>query len=141
VESAFGTVLLVVVIVGGLVAVALSLTSSRLYDRIGHGGLSLRDGTDRPAAETLPAVAAAERAEEIRQLLEARNVRRARQGKPPLDVDAEAARLTAPIADAGIEAEVRQLVLARNERRARQGKPPLDVEAEVRRQLAELGEV
>jgi hypothetical protein len=141
VEAAFGTVLLVVVIVGGLVAVALSLTSARVYDRIGRGGLSLRDGTDRPAAEPPPAIASAERAEEVRQLLEARNARRIRQGKPPLDVEAEAARLLAPVADPGLAAEVRQLVVARNERRARQGKPPLDVEAEVRRQLADLGGV
>jgi hypothetical protein len=141
VESALGTVLLVVVIVGGLVAIALALTSARVYERIGHGGLSLRDGTDRPAAEPPPAVAAAEREEEIRQLLEARNARRVRQGKPPLDVEAEIARLGAPAADPALEAEVRQLVVARNERRARQGKPPLDVEAEVRRQMADLGGV
>ena len=72
-------------------------------------------------------------------MLEARNARRVRQGKAPLDVEAEAARLQAPAADPGLEAEVRQLVVARNERRARQGKPPLDVEAEVRRQLTDLG--
>jgi hypothetical protein len=141
VEAAFGTVLVVVVIVAGLVAIALTLTSGRLYDRIGRGGLSLRDGADRPAAEPPPAVASAQREEEIRQLLEARNARRVRQGKPPLDVEAEAARLLTPVADPGLEAEVRQLVVARNERRARQGKPPLDVEAEVRRQLADLGGV
>jgi hypothetical protein len=141
VQAAFGTVLVVVVIVAGLVAIALALTSSRLYDRIGRGGLSLRDGTDRPATEPPPAMAAAQRDEEVRQLLEARNARRVRQGKPPLDVEAEAARLLAPVADAGLEAEVRQLVVARNARRVRQGKPPLDVEAEVRRQLADLGGV
>lgn len=140
-ESAFGTVLLVVVIVSGLVAVAVALTSARVYDRIGHGGLSLRDGTDRPAAELTPALAAAEQQEEVRQLVEARNARRARQGKPPLDVEGEVARLLAPVPDPGLEAEVRQLVVARNERRARQGEPALDVEAEVRRQLADLGGV
>jgi hypothetical protein len=139
VESALGTVLLVVVAVGGLVAIALVLTSASAYDRIGRGGLSLRDGSDLPAAKPPPAMAAAERDEEIRQMLEARNARRVRQGKEPLDVEAEAARLKAPAADPGLEAEVRQLVVARNERRARQGKPPLDVEAEVRRQLTQLG--
>ena len=138
-ESALGTVLLVVVAVGGLVAIALVLTSASAYDRIGRGGLSLRDGTDLPATEPPPAMAAAERDEEIRQMLEARNARRVRQGKEPLDVEAEAARLKAPVTDPGLEAEVRQLVVARNERRARQGKAPLDVEAEVRRQLTQLG--
>ena len=96
-EAAFGTVLVVVVIVGGLIAVALSLTSARLYDRIGRGGLSLRDGTDRPAAEPPPAIASAERAEEVRQLLEARNARRLRQGKPPLDVETEVRRQLADL--------------------------------------------
>ncbi len=62
---------------------------------------------------------------------------------PPLDIDAEVARLLDAGAagsghDPGSPAEVRQLVVARNERRARQGLEPLDVEAEVKRTLDEL---
>jgi hypothetical protein len=141
VEEAFGTVLVVVVAVGGLVAIATFLTSGRLYDHIGRGGLSLRDGSDRPAGETAPGpgASAAEREAEIRQMLAARNERRVRQGKEPVDVDEELARLAAPTVDPALRAEIRQLVVARNERRARQGREPLDVEAEVERQVQDLG--
>jgi hypothetical protein len=87
------------------------------------------------------AVASAERDAEIRQLLNARNDRRARRGQEPVDVEAELQRLTAPApatSDPGLREEVRSLVVARNERRARQGKEPLDVETEIDRQLREL---
>ena len=80
--------------------------------------------------------------EELRQLLEAKSLRRQRRGQAPLDIDAEMAALSKPAAtprDDALREEVRQLVLARNERRARQGKPPLDVEAEIERQLSEFG--
>jgi hypothetical protein len=139
VEEAFGTVLVVVVAVAGLVAIATFLTSGSLYERIGRGGLSLRDGSDRPATEPSGAAAAAQREDEIRQMLTARNERRARQGRPPLDVEAELARLTAASVDPALRAEIRQLVIARNERRLRQGRPPLDVEAEVEREVRRLG--
>jgi hypothetical protein len=79
-----------------------------------------------------------ERDEEIRQLLGARNERRARKGEAPLDVEAELKRLTGPAVDPGLKQEIRQLVVARNERRQRAGKPPLDVDAEVERQMREL---
>jgi hypothetical protein len=79
------------------------------------------------------------RDDEIRQMLEARNERRARRGQPPLDIEAELAALVRPSADPGLEGEVRELVIARNERRVRMGRPPLDVDAEVARQLRELG--
>jgi hypothetical protein len=85
-------------------------------------------------------VAASEREAEIRQMLEARNARRLRQGKEPLDLDAELAALDRPAADPGLAAEVRQLVEARNARRLRQGKEPLDVDAEVARRLRELAD-
>jgi hypothetical protein len=83
----------------------------------------------------------AERDDEIRQMLTARNARRESRGQAPLDVEDELHRLTreAPkTADPALEAEVRQLVVARNERRVRAGKPPLEVDAEVQRQLREL---
>src|SRR4051794_41780682 len=75
-----------------------------------------------------------ERDAEIRQMLGARNDRRARQGKAPLDVEAGLKRLTGPVVDSGLRAEIRQLAIARNERRARAGRGPLDGDAEAQRQ-------
>ena len=79
---------------------------------------------------------------EIRQMLGARSERLIRAGKPPLDIDAEVARLLGPSQPEGLEPgiteEVRQLVVARNERRVRQGLEPLEVEAEVARTLEEF---
>jgi hypothetical protein len=82
---------------------------------------------------------------EIRQMLNARSERLVRQGHPPLDIDAELARLQLPDAgaaggshDSALAAEVRGLVHARNERRERRGLEALDVEVEVQRTLAEL---
>jgi hypothetical protein len=133
--------LLVVIGVSALalvVAVIALATSGGSYDRIGRGGLSI--GEDRPAAPRAPAlqVSAAERDAEIRQLLEARNARRAARGEAPVDVEAELRALTAPAADPELAAEVRQLVEARNARRIARGEPPLDVEAEVSKRLRGL---
>jgi hypothetical protein len=130
-------VIFVVVVVAALVAIVTLFGRSKAYEQIGRGGLSLRDETYKP--EPTGAGAVRERDEEIRQMLAARNERRARRGEAPLDVEAELARLTAPVVDPALEAEVRSLVIARNERRARRGQPPLDVEEEVARQLRELG--
>jgi hypothetical protein len=137
-QDAFGIVLVVVVIVAAVVAIVTLGGFGRAYDEIGRGGLSLRDGSDLPAREPTPALAAGERDEEIRQMLQARNARRVRQGREPLDIEAEMAALSRPAVDPGLAAEVRQLVVARNARRARQGKEPLDVEAEVARRLRDL---
>ena len=137
IEEAFGTVLLLVVIAATIAAV-ISMHGAR-YDHVGRGGLF----EDEPQRRPTPApVAAAERDDEIRQMLTARNARREARGQAPLDVEEELHRLTrqaAPAADPALEQEVRQLVIARNERRQRAGKAPLDVEEEVRRQLRELG--
>jgi hypothetical protein len=142
VQDAFAIVLFSVIGVGLVVGVVTFFMRSGLYDQIGRGGLSL-DTPDRPRGGPPPSSPAAlrERDDEIRQMLEARNERRARRGEAPLDIDAEVAKLTAPapVADPGLVEEVRQLVVARNERRARAGEPPLDVDAEVERQLRELG--
>jgi hypothetical protein len=140
VQEAFGIVIVVVVVLAAIVAVVAAAGSGRAYDQIGRGGLSLGDGADRPAREPTPSVAAGEREAEIRQMLEARNARRLRQGKEPLDLDAELAALERPAVDPGLAAEVRQLVEARNARRLRQGKEPLDVDAEVARRLRELAD-
>jgi hypothetical protein len=143
VQDAFWIVLLVVVVGASIVAVITFALSEKTYAQIGRGGLSLRDGSDRPAAEPLSGTGfEAVREDEIRQMLQARNERRERRGQPPLDVEAELASLLrpafAPTADPALAAEIRDLVIARNERRVRMGKEPLDVDAEVARQLREL---
>ena len=141
-QDAFWIVLVVVVVGASVVAVITFALSDKTYAQIGRGGLSLRDGADRPAAEPLSGAGfEAVRDDEIRQMLEARNERRVRRGQAPLDVEAELATLVrpaAPVADPALVAEIRDLVIARNERRVRMGKEPLDVEAEVARQLREL---
>jgi hypothetical protein len=138
VQDAFGIVLFVVVALAIVAAVWAAIGTGELYRQIGRGGLSLGDGEDRPARPATGAAAIGERDAEIRQMLEARNARRASRGQDPLDVDAELAQLTRPAADPALEAEVRQLVEARNQRRVRAGKEPLDVELEVERQLRDL---
>lgn len=138
-QDAFGVVIFAVVGVCTVIALLTFAGARRSYDQIGRGGLSIRDDEEslRPAPVS-GAAATRERNDEIRQMLEAKNARRARRGEEPLDIDAELARLTAPALDPALRDEVRQLVIARNERRARQGKEPLDVDAEVERQLADL---
>ena len=142
--DALPVVIVGVTVLAALIALGTLASSGRSWDQMGRGGLSLRDGSDRPAHEPggggSGAAAVRERDEEIRQLLEARNARRRARGLEPVDVEAELRALTAPaaVADPGLEAEVRELVIARNERRARRGRPPLDVEAEVARRLREL---
>jgi hypothetical protein len=143
VEGAFLWVMVIAVGVGILLAIALFFLPGDGYADIGRGGLGL-DGHEQPRGPQ-PGSAAfhAEAAEEIRQMVEARNARREARGQAPLDVDQEIAALTAApgvsSADPALREEVRQLVVARNERRARQGRPPLNVEEEVERQLRELG--
>ena len=140
VQDAFGIVVIGVVVVGIIAAIVSASMSTGKYDHIGKGGLSLRDGTDRPERETPPGMSAGAAAdEEIRQMLQAKNARRARRGEAPLDVDAEIAALQRPALDAGLMGEIRDLVRARNARRLRQGKAPLDEEAEIARQVRELG--
>ena len=140
-EDAFGYVLFGVVVVAAIVAI-LSLRGDR-YQHVGRGGLfEDHDGRPRPSSgrggSASAAVLAAERDEEIRQMVDARNARRAARGEAPVAVDDEIARLSTPSVDAGLEAEIRSLVEAKNQRLVRRGKAPLDVEAEVRRQIREL---
>lgn len=142
VEAAFGIVVVVVAVVGGLVAIASYIGAGRLYQEIGKGQLAL-DQPDRPPGPKAGSPQArAESDAELRQLLEAKSYRRVQRGEEPLDIDAEILALTpsAPTGrDAELEEEIRQHVVARNARRARKGEHPLDVEAEVRRQLEDMG--
>jgi Spy/CpxP family protein refolding chaperone len=128
-EEAFAIVLFVVVGVAVVAAVWALVTSGGSYEQIGRGGLSVDER--RPAT-------AAEREAEIRQMLEARNARRAARGESELDVDAELRALETP-ADPELREEVRALVEARNARRVARGEEPLDVEQEIDRRLRELG--
>lgn len=131
VQNAFGTVVLVVVILAAVVAVAGFAARNRAYDEIGRGDLSLDPFLpERPGGTVQEA--------EIREMVEAANARRVRRGEAPRDVADEIARLRRPVVDPALEAEVRALVVARNARRERRGQPPLDVETEVRRQLDAL---
>jgi hypothetical protein len=132
VEDALGTIVWVVAAVGVVVAIFTLAGTARSYREIGGGGLT------RVPEAPFPASAGAERDEEIRQMLDARNERRERRGEAPLDVEAELAALDGTTVDAGLRDEVLQLVLARNERRVRAGKAPLDVDAEVERRIREL---
>ena len=142
-QEALGIVIFVVVGVGAVIAVISLFGRSSLYDDIGRGGLSIGEDRDlRPRASEPAPVSAQEREEDIRQMLEARNARRAAQGRPTVDVEQELAELTAAggaaSTDPEIVEEVRQLVEARNARRIARGQEPLDVEAEIERQLRDL---
>jgi len=141
-QDALGIVIFVVVGVGAVIAVVSLFGRSRLYDDIGRGGLSIGEDRDmRPRGAQAPAGGTnAERDAEIRQMLEARNARRAAQGRETVDVEAELAELTRPAAasDPEILEEVRALVRARNSRRIARGLQPLDEDAEVARQLRDL---
>ncbi len=134
-QSAFGTVIVVVTGVGIAGALAALLLNRRTWDEYARHHMLL----DTEPSRSGSAAAQGERDTEIRQLLDARNQRRRRRGEPEIDVEQELARLTAPALDAELLGEIRDLVIARNHRRARQGKPPLDVEAEIAREIAGLG--
>ena len=141
-EDAFGYVLFAVVVVAAIVAIA-SMRGDR-YGHVGRGGL-FEDGPPGGrgggggGGSASAAVLAAERDEEIRQMVGARNARRAARGEAPVAVEDEISRLTgAPAVDPGLEAEIRSLVEARSRRVVKRGGEPLDIEAEVRRQIRDL---
>ncbi len=136
-DAAFGTVLWVVVALAVVVGVATLLGSAKLWEEYAENLLVMDQEQARAPTAGSPA-ALRERDAEILQMLEARNARRLRRGEPPLELDAEIARLAAPQVDAELRSEIRDMVLARNLRRARAGKPPLDVDAEIGREIAGL---
>ena len=139
-RDAFGYVIFGVAILGGVVGVISLIGRDRLYDQIGRGGLSIGEENPpgAPGAEPGGAPDAHERDAEIRQMLTARNARRAARGEPERDIDSELADLTRPAVDATLLAEIRELVVARNARRVARGEPPLDVDSEVERQVRDL---
>jgi hypothetical protein len=132
-EGAFAIVLFVVVGVAAVAAIWALATSKGSYEQIGRGGMSIGD-EDVPRAGG----GAAEREAEIRQMLEARNARRAARGEATEDVDTQLRALIAPADDVELRDEVRTLVEATNARRVARGEEPLDVEAEIDRRLRDL---
>lgn len=91
-EEAFGTVLFVVVGLATIIAILSFAASRDAYRQIGRGGLTMdRDEAPRPDRPIAPPTSAEGRAE-IRQMLEARNARRARKGLEPLDLETEIER-------------------------------------------------
>jgi hypothetical protein len=135
-QDAFGYVIFGVVIVGAIGAVVTFFMSGKAYDQIGKGGFY----TDPDAARSGGggSVNVAERDDEIRQMLTARNSRRVAAGRDPVDIEEELARLIAPNIDAQLREEIREHVIARNARRVRRGQEPLDVDSEVARQIEDL---
>ena len=136
-QSAFPIVVFAVAIVGAIGAIVALVMSRRTWADYGKHHLLL----DSEQPHRRPANATAERDDEIRQMLEARNARRRRRGEPEVDVEAELSRLTGPQIDDELRAEIRDLVVARNHRRARRGQPPLDVEAEIEHEIDGLSEI
>ena len=120
-QDALPIVIVAVVVVAGVVAVATLLLSRGSYDHIGRSEMTFdHDAANDPYRD-----------EEIRQLLEATNARRAARGRPPIELaDLEGAP------DDELRAEVRAFVESRNARRIARGLEPLDVEAEVERRLS-----
>jgi hypothetical protein len=141
--DAFGPVLFAVCGLSILGAVVALISMRKTWEDYGKSSRLImdRDLPQEPARGSSAALV--ERDAEIRQLLEARNLRRERRGEPRIDVEQELARLTRPKphVDAALRAEIRQLVIARNHRRTRAGKPALDVEAEIERQIEALGDM
>lgn len=134
-HSTFNVVIWVVCILAVIIAFGALIASRKTWEDYGKGRFVMDHEPARGGGGV------AERDDEIRQLLEARNERRVRRGEDPVDVDAELARLTKPAVDPELREEIRQLVVARNHRRMRAGQPPLDVESEIEREIAALGEL
>jgi hypothetical protein len=148
-HAAFGTVLVVVCVVSLAIAVVALMWNRKTWEEYGKRGLTF--DSERPGSAEPPpgsAADAAQRESEIRELLEARNARRARRGEARVDIEKEISELRGATAagasradiDPELRAEIRQLALARNERLVRAGKPPLDIEREVQRQIDALAD-
>ena len=98
VHGAFAIVLWVVCIVGILAALVALVASRKTWEEFRESALVM--DSEAPRAPPAGSVAAdLERDAEIREMLEARNARRARRGEPPLDVEAEVQRELARLSD------------------------------------------
>ncbi|HEY7890657.1 MAG TPA: hypothetical protein VIC05_00445 [Solirubrobacteraceae bacterium] len=150
--NGLAVVVAVIIIVVVLVGLISTLQSSSAYDQIGRGGTEpspSRGGGAAPAPRAASEPHDA-RQQEIREILTARSERLVRQGKEPLDIEAEIKGLSdghglsPPGAEAQEQhdpqllAEARALIAARNERRLRAGLEALDVEEELARTLSAL---
>jgi hypothetical protein len=139
-HSTFGIVIWVVCVLAVVIALGLLIASGKTWEEFGKGRFAIDRDARHDAGAASP-TGIAEREADIRQLLEARNARRARRGESPIDVATEFERLIAPqtpSVDPELREEIRQLVIARNHRRARAGQAPLDVDAEVAREISGL---
>ena len=90
-EAALGTVVFVVVAASALIALLTFEGARRSYEEIGRSVLLMPGAPD----SHLPPEQALE--QEIRAFVVARNERRARTGRRPLDVEAEVARQLAEL--------------------------------------------
>lgn len=144
--------ILLCVIVMPIAAIAFA-RSGKALEELGKGTFAIDRETPPDPGSVEPRAAAAEREDEVRQMVEASAYRKRERGDGELDVEGEIDRLLGrsqedidpadgnerpemPGAD-DVRGEVRQLVVANNERRERRGEEPLDVESEVDRRLRE----
>lgn len=140
----YGTAMIVIVVVTIPIAAITFASSGSALKTLGKGPFAIDRELPSHGMAPAPPISKRARMDEVRQMLEAKSYRRQARGEPPLDVEAELARLMEPeptpvgSVDPALRAEVRDLVLARNARRARRGEPPLDLEDEIRRQLRDL---
>lgn len=166
--SEFGIVLLLTILIVVPIAGVAFARSGKALEELGKGRFSIDRDDDLGSGMTATdasEMAESERAEEVRQMIEAADYRSRARGEGRVDVEREIERLMAgedppeppptarpsdgsagevagpdsPAEESGLRAEVRQLVVANNERRARRGEAPLDVESEVDRRLEEWG--
>lgn len=132
------TALLIAFVVA--VVIVLAFATMKEFGQVGRGGIEPPGPGETLGTQGSPS--ANQQEEEVRQFVEAANVRRERRGEPQLDVDAEVQRLLterpgelAPDNEAQLREEIRQQVLTTNMKRTQRGEPPLDVEAEIERWL------
>jgi hypothetical protein len=141
-----GYVLALITLIALPIALIAFARTGPLWQSVGKGRFAIEQELPPPSrlAQAEAPVDRRLQEAEARQMIAAKSYRGELRGEPPLDVEAEVARLLdapgagGPAIDEKLRAEVRQLVVARNERRMRCGEDPLDVEAEVERQLADL---
>ncbi|HEX3173675.1 MAG TPA: hypothetical protein VHQ43_05595 [Solirubrobacterales bacterium] len=140
-----GYVLVAITLIALPVAATAFARSGPAWQGLGKGPFAIeQELPPSRLAQPAPPVDRALQEAEARQMLEAKSYRRRQRGEPPIDVEAEVARLldapgaAGPGIDEKLREEVRQLVIAGNERRMRRGEQPLDVERETERQLTAL---